>query len=100
MAIKFGRPIESRGRWTPLEPGPVVGSEHLALPLRMRRNRRAEWARRMVREHVLTTDDGLEFGLIKGKVALDLGRNEQELVIELGQAKLLLNVVGKHANVA
>ncbi len=56
MAIKFGRPIESRGRWTPLEPGPVVG-EHLALPLRMRRNRRAEWARRMVREHVLTTDD-------------------------------------------
>jgi len=27
------------------------------LTVRMRRNRRAEWARRMVREHVLTTDD-------------------------------------------
>jgi porphobilinogen synthase len=29
----------------------------LDLTIRMRRNRKAEWARRLVREHVLTTDD-------------------------------------------
>jgi len=57
MAIKFGRPIESRARFTTIEPAPAAENERLDLPVRMRRNRRAEWARRMVREHVLTTDD-------------------------------------------
>jgi len=52
MAIKFGRPIESRTRFTPVE-----AAQRLDLTVRMRRNRRSEWARRMVREHVLTTDD-------------------------------------------
>jgi len=55
MAIKFGRPLES------VRPAPVqtdAPSEHrLDLAIRPRRNRRAEWTRRMVREHVLTTDD-------------------------------------------
>ncbi|MPZ59254.1 MAG: porphobilinogen synthase [Rhizobiales bacterium] len=57
MAIKFGRPIESKVRFAPVtgEPGSDAGP--LDLPTRMRRNRRAEWARRMVRETVLTTDD-------------------------------------------
>jgi porphobilinogen synthase len=54
MAIKFGRPLE-RNRLTPVEaPTPT---EPLDLSIRPRRNRRADWARRMVREHVLTTDD-------------------------------------------
>jgi porphobilinogen synthase len=58
MAIKFGRPIESRTRIVPLEPeAPATRADKLDLAVRMRRNRRAEWARRMVREHVLTTDD-------------------------------------------
>src|SRR6186713_2266645 len=57
MAIKFGRPIESRTRFTPVEANPAAKDEQLDLSVRMRRNRRAEWARRMVREHVLTTDD-------------------------------------------
>ncbi|HEX9073105.1 MAG TPA: porphobilinogen synthase [Pseudolabrys sp.] len=57
MAIKFGRPIESRTRFAPREREPAAQSERLDLAVRMRRNRRAEWARRMVREHVLTTDD-------------------------------------------
>jgi porphobilinogen synthase len=57
MAIKFGRPIESRARFTTIEPAPAAENERLDLPVRMRRNRRAEWARRMVREHLLTTDD-------------------------------------------
>jgi porphobilinogen synthase len=53
MAIKFGRPLE-RARPLPVE----APSEHrLDLPIRPRRNRRSDWARRLVREHVLTTDD-------------------------------------------
>ena len=52
MAIKFGRPIEARTRFAPAE-----AQDRLDLAVRMRRNRRAEWARRMVREHTLTTDD-------------------------------------------
>src|SRR5499427_11015243 len=57
MAIKFGRPLERRARFTPVETGPAAQDERLDLAARMRRNRRAEWARRMVREHVLTADD-------------------------------------------
>ena len=55
MAIKFGRPIEMRD-------GPrrdIAGQSAPALDLtiRMRRNRKSEWARRLVRENVLTTND-------------------------------------------
>jgi porphobilinogen synthase len=57
MAIKFGRPIESRTRFAPVETSPAAKDEQLDLSVRMRRNRRSEWARRMVRENVLTTDD-------------------------------------------
>ncbi|MGA8960883.1 MAG: porphobilinogen synthase, partial [Pseudolabrys sp.] len=56
MAIKFGRPIENRTRFTPMETGPAA-RERLDIPTRMRRNRGNEWARRMVREHVLSADD-------------------------------------------
>jgi porphobilinogen synthase len=52
MAIKFGRPINPL---TPVEA--PARSESLDLATRPRRNRRAEWARRMVRENVLTADD-------------------------------------------
>jgi porphobilinogen synthase len=57
MAIKIGRPIENRTRFTPVEANPAAKDEQFDLSVRMRRNRRSEWARRMVREHVLTTDD-------------------------------------------
>src|SRR5215204_996171 len=59
MAIKFGRPIEARTRFTPVESEAVAdaAAARLDLPSRPRRNRRAEWARRLVRETVLTTDD-------------------------------------------
>ena len=56
MAIKFGRQIENRTRFTPMETGPAA-HERLDIPTRMRRNRGNEWARRMVREHVLSADD-------------------------------------------
>jgi porphobilinogen synthase len=54
MAIKFGRPIEMRDapRHQTAPAGPA-----LDLVVRPRRNRKAEWARRLVRENVLTTDD-------------------------------------------
>jgi porphobilinogen synthase len=54
MAIKFGRPIEMRDgpRAKPAEETPA-----LDLTVRPRRNRKADWARRLVREHVVTTDD-------------------------------------------
>jgi len=55
MAIKFGRPIELRD--TPRRSAPATAAERLDLTIRMRRNRKSEWARRMVRENVLTTDD-------------------------------------------
>jgi porphobilinogen synthase len=54
MAIKFGRPLE-RSRLAPVEA--EQNASRLDLTVRPRRNRRAEWTRRMVREHVLTTDD-------------------------------------------
>ena len=56
MAIKYGRPIETRARLHPVET-PAQAADPLDLPTRMRRNRRSEWARRLVREHALTTDD-------------------------------------------
>jgi porphobilinogen synthase len=54
MAIKFGRPIEMRDE-APRPPRPPATT--LDLPRRMRRNRRADWSRRMVQENHLTVDD-------------------------------------------
>jgi porphobilinogen synthase len=54
MAIKFGRPIEMRDG---PRREPALTSAPLDLVIRPRRNRKAEWARRLVRENVLTTND-------------------------------------------
>jgi porphobilinogen synthase len=54
MAIKFGRPIEMRD--APRRQA-TLSAPSLDLAVRPRRNRKSEWARRMVRENVLTTDD-------------------------------------------
>ena len=54
MAIKYGRPIEAR--LAPVEAGEAP-TTRLDLATRPRRNRKADWARRMVRENVLTADD-------------------------------------------
>src|SRR6202140_1678736 len=54
MAIKFGRPIEMGA--APRQKT-AKGACALDLVVRPRRNRKAEWARRLVRENVLTTDD-------------------------------------------
>jgi porphobilinogen synthase len=63
MAIKIGRPLERSGvapafpRPQTFEAREAKPADHLDLAIRPRRNRRAEWARRMVRENVITTDD-------------------------------------------
>jgi porphobilinogen synthase len=57
MALKYGRPIETHARLTPVEAEVTPEGARLDLTVRPRRNRRAEWSRRMVRETVLTTDD-------------------------------------------
>ena len=57
MAIKFGRPIEMRDAPPRNPPGATLAASALDLAVRPRRNRKAEWARRLVRENVLTTDD-------------------------------------------
>jgi porphobilinogen synthase len=58
MPIKFGRPLETRVRLAPVEAeAPARSDARLDLISRPRRNRRTEWARRMVCENVLTTAD-------------------------------------------
>jgi porphobilinogen synthase len=58
MAIKFGRPIEVREVARQQATSKITTeSPALDLTVRPRRNRKAEWARRLVRENVLTTDD-------------------------------------------
>ncbi len=52
MAIKYGRPIEAR-----IAPVENKLQPRLDLTTRPRRNRKAEWTRRLVRENVLTSDD-------------------------------------------
>ncbi|WBL75656.1 porphobilinogen synthase [Bradyrhizobium xenonodulans] len=74
MAIKYGRPIELRE----VSRGTGTAVPHaLDLTVRPRRNRKAEWARRMVRENVLTTDD-----LIWPLFLID-GHNKREQVASM-----------------
>ncbi|OPY97196.1 delta-aminolevulinic acid dehydratase [Bradyrhizobium sacchari] len=74
MAIKYGRPIELR-EVSRRDGG--AASPALDLAVRPRRNRKAEWARRMVRENVLTTDD-----LIWPLFLID-GNNKREQVASM-----------------
>ncbi|WP_027573687.1 porphobilinogen synthase [Bradyrhizobium sp. WSM1743] len=74
MAIKYGRPIELR-EVSRRDGG--AASPALDLTVRPRRNRKAEWARRMVRENVLTTDN-----LIWPLFLID-GQNKREQVASM-----------------
>lgn len=74
MAIKYGRPIELRE--VSRRDG-TTASPALDLAIRPRRNRKAEWARRMVRENVLTTDD-----LIWPLFLID-GNNKREQIVSM-----------------
>src|SRR3569623_3151876 len=73
MAIKYGRPIELRE----VARQNAAAAPALDLTVRPRRTRKAEWARRMVRENVLTTDD-----LIWPLFLID-GNNKREQVASM-----------------
>src|ERR1700744_5703699 len=74
MAIKWGPRIEMRDA---TRGETVLSAPSLDLVVRPRRNRKAEWARRMVRENVLTTDD-----LIWPLFVID-GHNRREAVASM-----------------
>jgi porphobilinogen synthase len=56
MPIKYGRPLEAKARISPLG-APAASEFRLDLAVRPRRNRKADWTRRLLRENVLTVDD-------------------------------------------
>ena len=88
MAIKFGRPIEMRD--TPRRET-ALSAPNLELTIRPRRNRKAEWARRLVRENVLTTDD-----LIWPLFVAD-GHNKRTPVASMpGVDRLTVDQAGSH----
>jgi porphobilinogen synthase len=57
MAIKYGRPLEAKARISPVEAMAPAEKFRLDLAVRPRRNRKADWTRRLLRENVLTVDD-------------------------------------------
>jgi porphobilinogen synthase len=57
MVSKLGRPLDARARIAAVDTEVGIASASLDLQIRPRRNRRADWARRLVRETVLTTAD-------------------------------------------
>jgi porphobilinogen synthase len=58
MAIKYGRPLEAKARISPMAATAAAEAEfRLDLAIRPRRNRKADWTRRLLRENVLTVDD-------------------------------------------
>ena len=86
MAIRYGRPLETRP--APVEP---KAAPRLELATRLRRNRKADWARRMVRENVLTADD-----LIWPLFLVDGARTRVPVVADLnGQQIKLVKVQGE-----
>jgi porphobilinogen synthase len=56
MPIKYGRPLEAKARISPVG-APATSEFRLDLAVRPRRNRKADWTRRLLRENVLTVDD-------------------------------------------
>jgi porphobilinogen synthase len=90
MAIKFGRPLENRVQFSPIDA--ERGTDRLNLSTRPRRNRRTDWARRLVRETVLTADD-----LIWPLFVLD-GTNRRVPVESMpGVARLSIDEVAREA---
>jgi porphobilinogen synthase len=90
MPIKFGRPLQRSVGFVPRtetdEPQP------LDLTIRLRRNRRADWARRMVREHQITADD-----LIWPVFVMD-GKNARQKVDSMpGVERLSVDQVAREA---
>ncbi|HXX25265.1 MAG TPA: porphobilinogen synthase [Pseudolabrys sp.] len=93
MAIKFGRPLERKIGFVPVEADSnEVARNPLDLTIRMRRNRRSEWARRMVREVTLSAAD-----LIWPLFVMD-GKNAREPVPSMpGVERLTVDQIVREA---
>ena len=93
MAIKFGRPLERKIGFVPVDADAgEIARNPLDLSVRMRRNRRSDWARRMVREATLTTGD-----LIWPLFVMD-GRNARQPVSSMpGVDRLSVDQVVREA---
>ncbi len=93
MAIKFGRPLERKIGFVPVEAdASEVQRNPLDLTVRMRRNRQHDWQRRMVREHVLTSAD-----LIWPQFVMD-GQNARQPVPSMpGVDRLSVDQVAREA---
>ncbi len=93
MAIKFGRPLERKIGFVPVEAdASEVQRNPLDLTVRMRRNRQHDWQRRMVREHVLTSTD-----LIWPQFVMD-GQNARQPVPSMpGVDRLSVDQVAREA---
>ena len=92
MAIKYGRPLQRSIGFVPIEPETSEAAPSLDLTRRMRRNRRSEWARRMVRENVLTADD-----LIWPLFVMD-GQNARQAVASMpGVERLSVDLIAREA---
>jgi porphobilinogen synthase len=90
MPIKFGRPLQRSVGFVSRSEAEEV--QPLDLTVRLRRNRRAEWARRMVREHQVTADD-----LIWPLFVMD-GENAREPVPSMhGVERLSVDLIAREA---
>jgi porphobilinogen synthase len=93
MAIKFGRPLQRSIGFVPLEPETgEAPAASLDLTVRMRRNRRAEWARRMVCENVLTAAD-----LIWPLFVMDGDNARQPVASMPGVERLSVDLIAREA---
>jgi len=93
MAIKFGRPLQRSIGFTPIEPeARDAQTPALDLTVRMRRNRRADWTRRMVRENVVTTDD-----LIWPMFVMDGDNARQPVASMPGVERLSVDLIAREA---
>ncbi|MCK9915130.1 porphobilinogen synthase [Microbacteriaceae bacterium K1510] len=93
MAIKFGRPLQRSIGFTPIEPeARDAQTPSLDLTVRMRRNRRADWARRMVRENVVTADD-----LIWPMFVMDGDNARQPVASMPGVDRLSVDLIAREA---
>ena len=91
MPIKFGRPLQRSIGFVPAQ-SEEQPTAPLELTIRLRRNRRADWARRMVREHQVTADD-----LIWPLFVMD-GQNARQPVPSMpGVERISVDEIGREA---
>lgn len=92
MAIKYGRPLRRSIGFVSTETEADASAASLDLTVRMRRNRKSAWARRMVRENMLTTDD-----LIWPMFVMDGDKARQPIASMPGIERLSVDLIAREA---